>query len=157
MAESLVDSYKTELISDRVWRSKTQVELATVAWVAWFNHDRLHSSLGDIPPTEYEQNYYAEIALNESISANGSVALLPSKPANGLTTRRGPTISVDFAGDGPISPESAPDVRTTIRSGRDNASQETNGPGWPLRPVVNETYSLTGTSKPTTPTTEKPT
>ena len=122
MAESLVDSYKTELISDRVWRSKTQVELATVAWVAWFNHDRLHSSLGDIPPVEYEQNYYAEIALNAPISANGSVAPLPSKPANGLTTRRLPTISVDFAGDGPISPESALDVRTATRSGRDNAT-----------------------------------
>jgi putative transposase len=49
LAESFVDSYKTELISDRVWRSRAQVELATVAWAAWFNHHRLHSSLGDIP------------------------------------------------------------------------------------------------------------
>ena len=29
LAESFVDSYKTELISDRVWRSRAQVELAT--------------------------------------------------------------------------------------------------------------------------------
>jgi hypothetical protein len=34
-----------ELISDRVWRSQAQPELATVKWVAWSNHDRLHSSL----------------------------------------------------------------------------------------------------------------
>src|SRR5207245_628623 len=45
LAESYVDSYKTELIADRVWRSRAQVELATVQYVSWFNHDRLHSSL----------------------------------------------------------------------------------------------------------------
>ena len=44
LAESFVDSYKTELIADRVWRSQAQLELATVEWVAWFNHDRLHDS-----------------------------------------------------------------------------------------------------------------
>jgi transposase InsO family protein len=32
-AESLVDSYKTELIADRVWRSPTQLELSTIEWV----------------------------------------------------------------------------------------------------------------------------
>jgi hypothetical protein len=42
-----VDSYKTELIADRVWRSRAQLELATVRYVSWFNHDRLHQSLGE--------------------------------------------------------------------------------------------------------------
>ena len=42
MAESFVDTFKTELISDRVWRARTQLELAIVEWVAWFNNDRLH-------------------------------------------------------------------------------------------------------------------
>jgi putative transposase len=54
LAESFVDSYKTELIADRVWRTRTQLELATVEYIAWFNHDRLHQSLGDLPPAEYE-------------------------------------------------------------------------------------------------------
>jgi putative transposase len=54
MAESLVDSFKTELIADRVWRSQTQLELAIVAYVGWFNDRRLHSALGDGPPTEFE-------------------------------------------------------------------------------------------------------
>ena len=54
LAESFVDSLKTELISDRVWRGREQVELAIVEYVSWFNHDRLHSSLGDIPPVEFE-------------------------------------------------------------------------------------------------------
>jgi putative transposase len=155
LAESYVDSYKTELIADRVWRSQAQVELATVAWVAWFNHDRLHSSLGDIPPVEYER-LHAD-ALNVPTAIDGSVVPLPSKPANRLTTRRVPTVSVDFEVNRPISPASALALPTGIRSGRENGSQGTNGRGWPLRPVVKETYSLTGTSKPTTPTTEEPT
>jgi putative transposase len=54
MAESFVDSFKTELIADRVWRTQTQLELAIVAYVGWFNNERLHESLGDIPPAEHE-------------------------------------------------------------------------------------------------------
>ena len=124
LAESYVDSYETELIADRVWRSRAQVELATVAWVAWFNHDRLHSSLGDIPPVEYEQRHAAAIALQ---------------------TRRASTVAVDFEVNRPISPASGLLLPTRIRSGRDNGSQGTNRRGWPLRPEVEETYSLTGT------------
>ncbi len=54
LAESFVDSFKTELIADRVWRTRSQLELAVVEYIAWFNHDRLHESLGDIPPVEFE-------------------------------------------------------------------------------------------------------
>jgi len=55
LAESFVDSFKTELIRDRVWRSRSQLELAIVEYVAWFNNERLHSALGDVPPAEYEE------------------------------------------------------------------------------------------------------
>jgi putative transposase len=54
LAESFVDSFKTELISDRVWRTRVQLEFAVVEYVAWFNTRRLHSSLGNIPPAEHE-------------------------------------------------------------------------------------------------------
>jgi len=54
LAESFVDTFKTELIADRVWRTRTQLELAIIEWVAWFNNDRLHESLGDLPPAEFE-------------------------------------------------------------------------------------------------------
>jgi len=57
LAESFVDSFKTELIAERTWRSVAQAELAIVEWVSWFNNDRLHSSIGDIPPVEFEENY----------------------------------------------------------------------------------------------------
>jgi putative transposase len=55
LAESFVDSFKTELIADRVWRSRPQLELAIVEYLGWFNNARLHESLGDIPPVEFEQ------------------------------------------------------------------------------------------------------
>ena len=56
LAESFVDSFKTELIRDRVWRTRSHLELAIVEYVTWFNNERLHTSLGGIPPAEYESN-----------------------------------------------------------------------------------------------------
>ena len=52
VAESFVDSFKTELIADRAWASRSQLELAIVEYVAWFNNERLHESLDDRPPRE---------------------------------------------------------------------------------------------------------
>jgi putative transposase len=63
LAESFVDSYKTELIADRVWRTNAQLELATVAYVGWFNHRRLHSSIANRPPIEHEREYWARVVL----------------------------------------------------------------------------------------------
>ena len=82
MAESFVDSFKTELIADRVWRSRAQLELAVVEYIGWFNHARLHEALGDIPPVEFEQRTAPEA----SISGNGSVAALPLRAADRLYT-----------------------------------------------------------------------
>jgi putative transposase len=56
-AESFVDSFKTELIADRVWTSRSQLELAVVEYVAWFNNSRLHEALEDRPPREVEELY----------------------------------------------------------------------------------------------------
>jgi len=55
LAESFVDSFKTELIADRVWQTRSQLELAVVEYVGWFNHTRLHEALGDRPPSEFER------------------------------------------------------------------------------------------------------
>jgi transposase InsO family protein len=60
LAESVNGLYKTELIRRQGrWRNVEHVELATLAWVDWFNNRRLHSELGDIPPAEFEHDYYA--------------------------------------------------------------------------------------------------
>jgi putative transposase len=58
-AESLNGLYKTELIRRLgPWKGLDDVELATLEWVDWFNHRRLHSYCGNIPPVEFENNYY---------------------------------------------------------------------------------------------------
>ena len=77
LAESFVDSYKTELIADRVWRSHAQLELATVEYVAWFNTRRLHSSLQNLPPVEHEQRHVAALAAYPAalLVPTGSVTL----------------------------------------------------------------------------------
>jgi putative transposase len=54
MAESFLDTFKTELIADRVWRSRAQLELAIVEYIGWFNTARLHSAIGYLTPLEYE-------------------------------------------------------------------------------------------------------
>jgi putative transposase len=59
MAESLIGTFKAELINRRSWRTREEVEFAVVEWVAWYNTRRLHSSIGDIPPAEFEANYSA--------------------------------------------------------------------------------------------------
>ena len=70
LAESFVDSFKTELIADRVWHNRSQLELAIVEWVAWFNNDRLHESLGDRPPAEVEALYAAQYVETPPLSIN---------------------------------------------------------------------------------------
>ena len=54
LAESFVDTFKTELITDRVWRTQAHLEQAIVEYIGWYNQDRLHEALGDRPPAEYE-------------------------------------------------------------------------------------------------------
>jgi putative transposase len=65
MAESFVDTFKCELISDRVWRSCSQGELAIVEWVGWYNQTRLHDALGDVPTAEFEQARLAAVGATD--------------------------------------------------------------------------------------------
>jgi len=59
LAETVMGLYKTELIRRRgPWRTAEQVELATAAWVDWWNRRRLHSAAKHLPPTEFEQRYH---------------------------------------------------------------------------------------------------
>ena len=57
MAESFVGTLKSELIAGRVFQTSFDAELAVVQYLGWFNHTRLHESLGDVPPAEFEALY----------------------------------------------------------------------------------------------------
>ncbi|MCA8184687.1 integrase core domain-containing protein, partial [Burkholderia vietnamiensis] len=62
LAETINGLYKTELIHRRApWKTRESVELATLEWVAWYNHHRLMEPLGYIPPAEAEANYYRQL------------------------------------------------------------------------------------------------
>jgi putative transposase len=62
LAESVIGLYKTECVRhEGPWRGVDDLELATLGWVHWFNHTRLHSSIGHVPPIEYENAYYRHI------------------------------------------------------------------------------------------------
>jgi putative transposase len=68
LAESFVDSFKTELIADRIWATRSQLELAIIEYVAWFNNERLHETLDDRPPREVEELYAAKSKATITIS-----------------------------------------------------------------------------------------
>jgi len=69
LAETINGLYKAELIHRRApWKTRESLELAMLEWVAWFNHQRLHSAIGFIPPAEAEANYYNQLASSEKLA-----------------------------------------------------------------------------------------
>jgi putative transposase len=71
LMESTIGLYKTELINKRgPWKKLSGVELATAEYVDWFNTRRLHTAIGDIPPNEFEAEYYAQHQPRQAVGAN---------------------------------------------------------------------------------------
>jgi len=71
LAETINGLYKAELIHRRApWKTRESVELATLEWVAWFNHRRLMEPLGYIPPAEAEANYYRQLSNGVAMPAS---------------------------------------------------------------------------------------
>ena len=59
LAESVIGLYKAELVRRKgPWRGLDDLEYATLSWVDWYNHHRLFSTIGYVPPAEYEANLY---------------------------------------------------------------------------------------------------
>ncbi|WP_460771409.1 integrase core domain-containing protein, partial [Mariniluteicoccus flavus] len=64
-AEAVNRLYKKELVwREGPWSGIEAVEAATLSWVDWYNHRRLHGHCNDTPPAEHETTYYA--ALNRA-------------------------------------------------------------------------------------------
>ncbi len=72
LMESTIGLYKTELIGHRrggrTWESRAAVEAATAEWVHWYNTQRLHSSIGYMPPIEKEMEYASSIASHREVA-----------------------------------------------------------------------------------------
>jgi putative transposase len=71
LAETVNGYYKAELIRGPArpgpWKTVEDVELATLGWVHWHNHSRLHGYLDDVPPAEFEQQFYATKRTDQSL------------------------------------------------------------------------------------------
>jgi putative transposase len=66
MAESVIGLYKAEVIRHKgPWKGLDEVEFATLEWVDWFNNVRLLEPIGYVPPSEFEQTYYAHAVATE--------------------------------------------------------------------------------------------
>ena len=68
--ETIIGLFKTECIRTMIFRKgpyKTlaDVEYATAGWVDWYNHRRLHGSLGMLPPAEHEHAHYDALTPQE--------------------------------------------------------------------------------------------
>ena len=66
LMETIIGLFKTECIRTTVfhagaYKTIADVEFAVAGWVDWYNHRRLHSSLGMTTPVEFEQAHYAAL------------------------------------------------------------------------------------------------
>lgn len=60
LAESQIGLLKAELIRpEGPWRGVEHVEIETLNWVDWFNHERPHESIDDLTPVQAEEVHYA--------------------------------------------------------------------------------------------------
>ena len=90
LAETVNGLYKAEPINRRgPWRSVEQVELATSAWVHWWNTQRLHGACGDVPPAEYEAAYRAT---QQVAAAARTPSIEPPRNPGRFTDMRSPRV-----------------------------------------------------------------
>jgi putative transposase len=54
LCESTIGLFKNEAIHGPAWAGRAEVEHRVAAWVHWYNQARLHSSIGHLPPVEFE-------------------------------------------------------------------------------------------------------
>lgn len=55
MAEAWVATFKSELVDGHRFPRFEQAEHEIVRWIGFYNEQRLHEALGDVPPVEYEE------------------------------------------------------------------------------------------------------
>jgi len=75
LMERINGLYKTECVRTNVfhpgaYRSIDDVEYATAAWVERYNNRRLHSTLGMLPPAEYEHAHYADTHVTRQLASH---------------------------------------------------------------------------------------
>jgi putative transposase len=126
VCETFHASLKKERIYRQSWPTRAAARTAIFEYIeGWYNPRRRHSTLGYLSPIEFEQRHaeFAQLTLDASVSANGSVASIAPRASDGLTTRRVSTLGVEFAAHASISPENALIVPTDLAQAATDGSQ----------------------------------
>ena len=122
LMESIIGLYKTECVRPGPFhagplKTFSDVELATMPWVDWYNHRRLHTTLGMRTPAEHEADYYAAPNRSRSPYEDGTKPVtvqyagqrhgpnfgahtsdrLPSTPTLAMVLKRAKRASIDRA------------------------------------------------------------
>jgi Integrase core domain len=141
VCEAFHASIKKERIYRQSWPTRAEARVAIFEYIeGFYNPRRRHSTLGYLSPAEFERHHaeLAQLALEASISGNGSVASIAPKASDGLTTRRVLTVGVDFVAAGPLSPENAVVVPAGSAQAASDAVSGRTVHRRPLRSAVKE-------------------
>jgi len=80
LAETVNGYYKAELVRGPEhpgpWKTVEELELATLGWVHWHNQERLHGFIGDVPPAEFEEAFYADNRQAKALAENTTLGSL---------------------------------------------------------------------------------
>jgi len=89
MAEAWVATFKSELVDGRRFPSFEHAEHEVLHWIGFYNHERLHEALSDVPPAEYEQlNFRRDnnpIQIERSQVRDRTLKARPQRPASSAT------------------------------------------------------------------------
>ena len=80
LAETVNGYFEAELVRGPdhpgPWKSVEELDLATLGWVQWNNNERLHGFIGDVPPAEFEETFYAENRQEHVLAENTTLGSL---------------------------------------------------------------------------------
>ena len=76
LAKTIDGLCRTERIHHQgPWRNMQDLEMATLRWLDWFNHRRLLGPIGNIPPAEAEETFYAQRDVRDMVAGNEAIGL----------------------------------------------------------------------------------
>ncbi len=86
LAETVIGLYKAEFLHRcGPWRSFEAVAFATLEWVDWFKKRRLLNPIGNIPPAEAEDRYYAQVDGTQMAASGPTINRLGQARGGSLT------------------------------------------------------------------------
>ena len=136
MAESLWASLKRELVYEQHFRTKKEARLAVFEWIIWYNTDWLYSSLGYVPPEEFEELWWSQQTASFGVQFRGGSPLRESWAVSHkrpLAAAHRARVGYEFSpADGYVGSVSLGPCRGAQPQGRPAPSAKVQEPACPL-------------------------